>query len=318
MDPRHSATLWVGNLGLPHLSGEAIVDLILARNKTWKYLSGYKNCFGGQWIALREIRNENDATNGRCRCAIQLDPTLFREEWGWTDDHKNEGWYAHRILGVKLLSPPVFLVQSTQGKYWKLKTHDFMEESSRLLLVAHGVETPNSQQIVVSNTRNATRAQVRARKKQLRKCLREQARGLYYSFSKRDLPVYDCCRRLCASRYGCSKDQFDASQSSTQARLLSVRIQSTAWIAWLNGPCYSPGCNRRTLVMESQHAVFISNPSKRSVDVCNKKAPCRLSLTLVRYSVTASSSGCSASATTSWTSQHGMKKNSRWRCLAPE
>ena len=89
--------VWVANVGLRGFSGAHIVDLILTNEKKMKYVAGMANCFDGQWIVLREIRNVRTAAiDGRCRCAIQLDairysfedhPELFKEEWGWSDAH---------------------------------------------------------------------------------------------------------------------------------------------------------------------------------------------------------------------------------------
>ena len=83
--------VWVANVGLRGFSGAHIVDLILTNEKKMKYVAGMANCFDGQWIVLREIRNVRTAgIDGRCRCAIQLDairysfedhPELFMEEW---------------------------------------------------------------------------------------------------------------------------------------------------------------------------------------------------------------------------------------------
>ncbi len=202
-----------------------------------KYVAGMANCFDGQWIVLREIRNVRTAgIDGRCRCAIQLDairysfedhPELFKEEWGWSDAHAEGAeereenkhhaavWYAHQILAVKLMSPPVFLAQSYQGRYWKLKTEDaFMEEAATLLhALASGTFNPCSNDLLIASQVRVTRELVRKQNKKRKHMQREEEKGDFFSFVDQRVVKYQCCKHACAEHYGCSKNQFDEGES---------------------------------------------------------------------------------------------------------
>lgn len=233
-------SLWVGNVGLPGFSGESIVDMILNGEKKWKYISGMVNCFDDQWIALREIRNQNPFFTGRCRCAIQLDakaishaerPEIFKEEWGWSalhaakenaiDDEKGATWYAHRILNVKLLAPPVYLCQTNQGKFWRLKTHHYLTEAACLLLAVNGaILNPNSQVIMDNRDVPLTRARRRLRRRGQRIHAREITSGRFFFRNSTHGVRYDCCGRNCMEEYGCSKAQYDERRS--QAKFISA------------------------------------------------------------------------------------------------